>query len=160
MTTQSDLFAALASKPLSQLTSEEMREARQLALSILRADYYSDVRSSAESIKEAIADGEITNEDEFHTRIHEECDGAARVIYTAQAQEAILLSDNADAYVDSFGSEGIVSGDSINWSALAYSAFEADIREQLSADGVDGDSIGQEDEEDAEDEDEADDSAE
>lgn len=148
MTTQADLFAVLSAKPLSQLTEEEMREARSLALSILRAAYYRDVRSVAEDIRDAVKDGEITDRDGFETRLHEECDGNQRVIYTSNAQECILLSDNSSAYVDSFGEEGIVSNGDINWSALAYSAFEADVREQLDAEGVDPDTIGQEDEED------------
>jgi hypothetical protein len=152
MTTQADLFAILASKPLSQLNEEEMREARQLALSILRADYYADVRNVASSIKDAVESKEVADAEQLSERIHEECDGAARVIYTAQAQEAILLSDNSSAYVDEFGEDGIVKGGDINWSALAFAAFQQDVREQLDAEGIDDSSF---DEEEATDDDEA-----
>ena len=63
--------------------------------------------------------------------IHESIDGCARVIYTAQAKECVCESDNDGAYAENFGPEGMVTDGCINWSALAYAAFEADVIEEL-----------------------------
>lgn len=52
--TANPLFAALETKALSEFTSEEMSEARELALRILRADYYQDVRNIANDAKDAV----------------------------------------------------------------------------------------------------------
>lgn len=59
-------------------------------------------------------------------RLHEDCDGAARVIYTHQAKLALCFSDNAEAYEDEFG------GEMPNWSQLAYCAFYRDVQERVS----------------------------
>jgi hypothetical protein len=137
MTTQETIHDTLKSKPLSELTDSEMREARELAMRILRADYYADVRGTTSSILDAIKDKEVTDRDGLLERIDEECDGSARVIYTSQAIETLLISDNDSAYIDEFGTEGIVEDGSVKWSLLAYCAFHRDVIEQLGAAGVD-----------------------
>jgi hypothetical protein len=109
----------------------------QDAHQVLRADYWSDVRDVAEELKQRIADGDFTDRDEFLDALHETVDGHQRVIYTAQAQECLLYSDNDGAYFEEFGSEGAVQDGAINWSALAFAAFHRDIIEHLDAIGVD-----------------------
>lgn len=131
------LLDTLKTKPLSQLDAEEMRQAVELARSILRADYYRDVRGIADSVADAIKCGEVTDREGLFDRIAEECDSSGRVIYTALAQDAIRYSDNDSAYADNFGSEGIVVNGDIQWSRLAFAALERDVVEQLDAEGID-----------------------
>jgi hypothetical protein len=110
---------------------------------LARADYWSDVRSIADSIKDELSrrikDGERgeTLREWLIEHIRETIDGSQRVIYTAQAQECLLYSEHDGQYLEDFGSDGAVSDGAINWSALAFSAFEADVIEQLGALGVD-----------------------
>lgn len=111
-------------KPFSEMTREEAEQAVRDAESVLRAEYWQDVRNLAESVrdewKEQIEQG---NEGEplrewLVEHIHETIDGTQRVIYTWQAQKAVLFSDNDGAYIEHFGSEGMVDrGGNINWSA-------------------------------------------
>lgn len=105
----------------------------QMADSIKRAAYYSSVRSYAEGIIDDLKSGDIPDREALIERIHETADGSQMVIYTGQAMDVLRYSDNDGAYGDNYGSEGMVSDGSINWSALAYAALEADINEQLSA---------------------------
>jgi hypothetical protein len=131
------IYETLRDKPLSQLTGEEREAARSVAREILRADYYADVRGCAESIREAIAGGEVPDRESLLERIHEECDGHERVIYTHLNMETLLFSDNDDAYAEDFGADGMVKDGAINWAGLAYAAFERDVIDQLEAEGVD-----------------------
>lgn len=113
-------------------------EAIQGAHSVLHRNYYADVRGVGDELIRAIRAGELTSWDQVSDWLHETVDGHARVIYTLEAQECLRYSDHKDAYVESFGSEDVVTGDGvINWSALAYSAFEADILEYVDFQGVD-----------------------
>lgn len=129
----------LKTKPLSELTGEEMRSAREIAYSILRADHYRHVRGLAEDVKSEVKSGSIKDWEELIEYVHGSVDGSERVIYTRLAQETILVSDNSDAMLEDFGTEGVVTKDSINWSAMAYHAIERDLMELLSAEGVDHD---------------------
>lgn len=133
------LCEMLKTKPLSELSSEEMREARDLARSILRADYYRDIRCVANDVKSEIESGNLKAWDAVIEYVSDSLDGTGRVIYTQLAQEGLLSSDNADAMIDEFGPEGIATKDAINWHAMAYHAMERDVFEQLSAEGVDSD---------------------
>jgi hypothetical protein len=129
----------LKSKPLSQLSSEEMREARELAYSILRADYYRDIRGIAEDVKSCVESGELADREAVDTYVHETVDGCGRVIYTREAQEAVMLSDNGDSMIENCGTDGVVSDGSICWSQMAYFAVRDDVMEQLQAEGIDSD---------------------
>ena len=106
-------------------------------------DYWEDVRNMAQSIADEIEsranDGELgeTLREWLQEHIHESIDGSARIIYTRQAQECLIYSSNDGAYFEEFGDEGAVSDGCINWSAIAFSAFERDVIEQLDAIGVD-----------------------
>jgi len=110
---------------------------RDAALRVLRADYYDDVRTCADDIdreaRERRAEGETDLREWLLERVHETCDGHSRVIYTGLAIETLLFSDNESAYVDDFGSEGVCSDGAVNWSLLAFAAFERDVMEQLDA---------------------------
>jgi hypothetical protein len=64
--------------------------------------------------------------------VHETLDGHQFVIYTAQAQAVVAISDNDGAYVENYGADGLVKDGSLNWSALAYAAMEADLMDYLS----------------------------
>jgi hypothetical protein len=125
---------------------------RQGALNVLRVDYYDDVRGCATDLYEQAKTARA--EDEPHLRewllehVHETCDGHSRVIYTGLAIETLLFSDNESAYVDDFGTDGVCADGAVNWSALAFCAFERDVFEQLEALGLDvnADDLGIEDE--------------
>jgi hypothetical protein len=110
---------------------------------IKRASYWQDVRDTAESIKsellDRVKDGEYGDSlrEWLLEHIHETIDGSARVIYTRQAQEALLYSDNDGAYIEEFGSDGVVEDGAIIWSRLAFGAFDADVKQQLESIGVD-----------------------
>ena len=122
-------------------TKDQIEEAHRL----LRADYYADVRSTAEGIRDELR--EKIDAMDFGTSesarewlldyLHETIDGHGRVIYPAEAQDCLRYSDNDDAYVEDFGTEGIVEDGCIHWSRLALAAFERDVIEQLEAIGVD-----------------------
>lgn len=116
---------------------EEARRRIGEANAVLRKDYWDDVRSAAEGLKQRLQDGEFNDRDQFLEALHETVDWHERVIYTFQAQQCLLYSDNDGAYFEDFGSEGAVRDGQLNWSALAYAAFERDIIEQLDALGVD-----------------------
>ncbi len=99
------------------------------------------ITTEAEEIaKDALAEiraGNIEDRDALFTWIHETVDGCSTVIYTAEAKEYLMKSDNDGRAV----SEGLVDAssfrDGIPWSAMAYGALEADVFEALDAIGVD-----------------------
>lgn len=101
------------------------------AMNLLRRDYATDVDDGADWMIEAMLNEEVTDEDDFSTRMHENVDGARRVFVTVQAQACLLVSNNDGAGME----EGLVDKDSfkdgIPWSQLAYCAYETDIREEL-----------------------------
>jgi hypothetical protein len=74
------------------------------AVSIIQRDYYQDVRDLGDSIKAEVRAGDIDNEEQLDERVHEDVDGAARVIYTWQAKLGMLVTDNEDAW-EEFGYE-------------------------------------------------------
>jgi hypothetical protein len=109
-------------------TADERIEA---ARRILRADYWQDVRNVVDDLRSEISNGTITDTDDAEVWLHETVDGHQRVIYTAQAIEGLLYTDNESAFVEDFGSEGLTEDDDIAWSRLAYAYFLADIRAQI-----------------------------
>jgi len=133
----------MLTKPFSELTREEAEKIVKDAEHVLRAEYWADVRGLAHSIMDELRDqikdgnsGEPLRE-WLIEHINETIDGNERVIYTWQAQKTLLFTENQDAYVDQFGKEGIANDGAINWSGLAYCALEADVMEQLDAEGID-----------------------
>lgn len=130
----------LKTKPLSHLSSDEMRDARELAYSILRADYYRDIRDIAEDIRSRIVSGELADWEAVDTDMHETIDGCQRVTYTREAQETVMLSDNSDAVFEAgYEADSIISDGSVDYSRMAYFAVHQDVMEQLSAEGIDAD---------------------
>ena len=128
---------------------EEARMTVEDAHRVLRADYWSDVRGLAQDLKDRLERGEFTDRDDFVEALDQDVDGHQRVIYTGQAIESLLYSDNDSAYAEDFGAEGMLEGDSVAWSRLAYAAFRADVVEHLDAIDVDvNDPIPEPDEDD------------
>lgn len=102
----------------------------RVATRLLSEDYSDDVRFAAKNIIEELLDDDVAGED-WTDRIDEYLDGHSRVIYTVQAQAALLCSDN-----DGYGvEEGLVDSsefkDGIPWSKLAFWAFREDVRNRL-----------------------------
>lgn len=98
---------------------ETMRE----AMRPIDAAYRESYRSIAETAIE-----EATDEDDFSDRLHEMVDSSWWITYTWPAPAVLMVSDNADAYAEAHGSEGMIKDGSIQWSRLAYWAMEADAR--------------------------------
>lgn len=132
-----------ADKPYSQMTREEAERAVDEAETVLRAEYWQDVRALADSIGADLRERLSEGEDGENLRewlieyIEQSIDGHHNVIYTRAAQKVILYSDHSGAYADEFGEEGIVENGDISWSRLAYAAMRADVIEQLDANGID-----------------------
>lgn len=103
---------------------------------LLRRDYYADVHGVADDFKRAAKAGEFKDAEGADEWLHQTVDGSQRVMFTHLAQEALVVSDNEDAYADDFGEEILVKDGQINWPALAFCAFKADVLERLSADGI------------------------
>ncbi len=115
--------------------ADEVTDADCLAAStILAQDYFNDVRGVAKDLARQMRDGDVGD---FNDALSEAVDGTQRVIYTFQAKLAVILSPNGDAYFDEFGTEGAVSRDGINWSALAHFAMQQDVVKELDVRGVD-----------------------
>jgi hypothetical protein len=113
------------------MTLDEARRSIEDAHQVLRADYWSDVRGVADDLKARLDAGQFADRDAFIEALDQTADGHERVIYTHQAIEALLYSDNDGAYVDDFGPEGVVEDGTIMWSRLAFAAFRADVVEHL-----------------------------
>jgi len=102
------------------------------AMRVLRAEYYQGVRSLAQEVAKRVKDdGEDQND-----VIHEVVDGSYWVIYTHANFQVLMCSDHHDAYSEEFG-EPAVSGDSINWAALAYATMARDVSDQVGAESGD-----------------------
>jgi hypothetical protein len=99
---------------------------------IKAAEYRETVRGVTEEIVQAVKDGGVTDRDDLETRLHEDIDGHHDVIYTYAAMEVIMQSSNSGAYVEQFGTDGVVEDGEIQWSRLAYAALLADVNEELS----------------------------
>ncbi len=112
-------------------SSEEQHED---AMRVLRAEYYQGVRSIAQDLIERAKSGDL-NEDDLNDAISQDVDGSYWVIYTHANFQVLLCSDHHDAYTENFG-EPPVSGNEINWAALAFATMERDVRDQLEAEGI------------------------
>ncbi len=97
----------------------------QEAFSALQSWYQSEVSEWAEDFDKRIKAREWDSEEEFREAFEQETDGAACIIYTAQAKAVCLASSNEDAYVEEFGEEPTTV------EARALMAFQADIRERM-----------------------------
>jgi len=105
---------------------------------LMRAAYYSAIRSYAEDIGEDIKRGSITDTDALDERISETADSSQWVIYTWRAQAVAMCSDNNEAGF----TDGVLDPsswtDGIDWSVIAYYAMEQDLRDAMSnVEGID-----------------------
>ena len=97
------------------------------AMNVLRAEYYTGVRSIAADIDNQ----KFTSQDDYEQAIHEAVDGSYWVIYTHANFQVLLCSDNHDAYSEEYG-EPPVAGSDIDWAALAFAALDKDVRQTVS----------------------------
>jgi hypothetical protein len=124
----SDIVSDASSDP------DAMKDMRDRAESILRAEYWQHVRDLGESIVGECRKGEIADTKALCERIHEDCDGDSWVIYTAKAMDVLRYSDNSGRYAEEYGTDGLTEGGDIAWSRLAYAALEGDLMERIGAD--------------------------
>lgn len=115
----------------NEITDDDVRA----AVNILTMDYYNDCRSVAKDLAERMKSGEI-DPDEYQDAVHEAIEGTQRIIYTFQAKCGLLVSDNADAYSEEFGEEGMVVDGNIAWERLAFVAMQQDVYKELDVRGV------------------------
>lgn len=105
------------------------------AIDLGRKAYWQHVRDLSQQIRDAGKEGEFDDADGCDTYIRESLDGDGWVIYTHKAKFVLLCSENSGAYFDQFGDDGAATDGDIEWSRLAYCALEADVMEQLAAEG-------------------------
>lgn len=109
----------------------------------MRAEYWQHVRELAQDIidecKDRMESGEEGEElrNGIYEYLHETIDGDGWVIYTAKNLKVLLFSDNDGAYIDNYGSDGLVKDGQVNWAAMAYAALEEDVKQQCEAEGFD-----------------------
>ena len=105
---------------------------------VIRADYYEDVQSTAQGLKDEIDEGQITDADQFMERLDEAIDGDRRVIMTWQAMQGVIYSSqDADLAIQEFGADGLNWSNGIPWSQLMYPIFRQDVIDALESMGVD-----------------------
>lgn len=124
---------ALLNAPRAERVDPELSQRE--ALHLLQAVYERRVNGHVQNIVDALNTFEITAGD--GTELDEWIDNESEVIYTADAQVAVISSNNSGAYVDELGTDGIVDNGNIAWERLAYMALRADIRQGLDNRGVD-----------------------
>lgn len=89
--------------------------------------YNDEIRGLVETAKEEIKRGNITDINDW---IHETIDEHEFVIYTYKARLVLVATDNPDAFEDEMGSKPETV------EQAAYGAMSYDLRERLSAEGV------------------------
>ena len=112
---------------MAEMTSESsLADAHR----VLQVDYNQDVAGWVEEVQRMVEQDDYEEGD----ALHELVDSLHRVIYTREAIEVLRYcsSDAENAYVQDFGTDGLVTDGAINWSALAYAAIYRDIAERLS----------------------------
>jgi len=112
-----------------EITEEDCQAAER----ILNMDYWNDVRSAAQSIAQRLKENDGVDPNDPNSVIHEVVEGTQRVIYTNQAKQGLLFTNNPDAYEDM----GMDFSGGIDWSAMMYAAMEQDVVGNLTAHGVD-----------------------
>ena len=90
-----------------------------VAMGVLRQEYYESVKSEAEEILEEVRDGSL-DEEEARDRVRE-----GEVIYTREAHKVILISRNDGEYFDQMGE------DAPPWETVASYAKQADVMEMV-----------------------------
>lgn len=117
-------------RQLSELISDQLRP--------IRARYWNDIQDFATEIREGhidCNDGGIARDcDDCIQRVEETCDGSEWTIYTRNAYIVALVSDNADAGVDSLGESILETDVDTSVTRAAYFAMVADMLAELARD--------------------------
>ena len=100
--------------------------ASDIAMSIGAREYSDRVSSYVDCLKSDMTSGQITSSDDLRQQINE-----IDVVYTRDAMEVLLHSNNDSAYEDTTGE------DRPSWETLASYALQADVTEALRRAGVD-----------------------
>ncbi len=90
-----------------------------VAMGVLRQEYYESVKSEAEEILEEVRDGRL-DEEGARNRVRE-----GEVIYMSEAHKVILISRNDGEYFDPMGE------DAPPWETVASYAKQADVMEMV-----------------------------
>jgi len=121
-------------KPISKMTNQEREEAVRDAVSVIRGDYYTDVKNMAQQIVdragEMFDDDELT-QDALMRYMDESLDSDDRVFTTSKAIMGLLISNNDHAFYDAFGEAGMVEDGDIQWMDLMREAYRMDVYEEL-----------------------------
>jgi len=91
-------------------------------------EYWDEIRSLADAFRQAMKDGEITDDETAEEWLHQTIDSHQFVIYTYKAKCVGLHTNNPDAMLDEFGAEGLVRNESVNYEGMAYCSMMADLR--------------------------------
>lgn len=120
---------------MERVTEEQAKQAHD----VLRQEYWQDVFSTAEEIRDEVENGDYADWDGVQTRIDETVDGSSWVIYYADAYQCLRYSDNDEAIFE----EGCYDGapDFVGGfvTKAAYYAYRADLLEQLDRLGINAD---------------------
>lgn len=108
MSTNSETYGQRIARILENLpeaTAGELNEVIQAGERASRVDYWRDVRGVVEDVRQAVASGELEDEDAADQYIWEAVDGHSRVIYTHEAKRGLAASDNEDAHEEETGEQ-------------------------------------------------------
>jgi hypothetical protein len=108
----------------------------QDAVAVITRDYYSDVADHGDDLIARIKSGDITDPSDFSDILHQDIDGAARVIYTWQARLGLIASENHDAYFEE-GIGDLDCRDSVPYEVLMFYAMQQDVIEYMATNGCD-----------------------
>jgi hypothetical protein len=99
----------------------------------LRRDYYRDVASIVEELRDQCERGEFTHYDGIESRIEEEADGNQWVIYTFRARQVVtmLSQHDIDETIDELGRDGFDFSQGIPWSSFAFYCLKHDIESEI-----------------------------
>lgn len=107
--------------------STEITEADvNAAVSIIQRDYWQDVHSVGDEIKEQIENGEISDDDSFRERTEQAVEGTQRVIYTWQSKLGMISTNHPDAYTEATG-EAPCHRQDIDWMKMMFYAMLEDV---------------------------------
>jgi len=98
-----------------------------VALRILRADYWTTIRAMAKDIVERVKSGDVER-DEVSDAVHEDADGSHYVIYTHANYQALLACDGDPT--DEARDMGL---ENPTMAQLAYCAVRRDLESQVQA---------------------------
>ncbi len=105
-----------------EITGQKVKDAE----AVLRAEYWQAVRNYAQQFID-----ESEEIEDKYDYLHQLVDGSEWIIYTHRNFKVLMFSENDDIYIEDFGTQGLLQNARINWAALAFSAFERDILDQL-----------------------------